>query len=45
MFCAYGSDRDALAELGALLADFANSPEKVRGLLARAAELGFEFDD
>ena len=44
-FCAYGNDRDALTKLGSLVAELANDPGKLKALMAKAEELGFEFDD
>jgi len=45
MFCAYGTDRAALEQLGTLLAAVASDPERMRELIARAEAEGFEFDD
>ncbi|NUO56863.1 MAG: hypothetical protein HOV71_14030 [Hamadaea sp.] len=45
MFCAYGTDRAALADLGARMSALANDPIRMRELVERAAENGFEFDD
>jgi hypothetical protein len=45
MFSAYGTDRDALEKLGALMAAVANDPDKARALVDRAKQTGFEFDD
>jgi hypothetical protein len=45
MFCAYGSDRVALAELAALMEAVAGDPDRMRELVAGADADGFEFDD
>ncbi len=45
MFCAYGTDRAALEELGALMAAVANDANRTRELMALAEATGFEFDD
>ncbi|MEU7820160.1 Imm51 family immunity protein [Catellatospora sp. NPDC049133] len=45
MFCAYGTDRAALEELGARMAAVANDPDRMRELMTLAAATGFEFDD
>jgi len=45
MFCAYGTDRAALEELGALMADVANRPDRLAELMRKAEETEFEFDD
>ena len=45
MFVAHGTDRPALEELSALLAAVATDAERIRRLVALAAERGFEFDD
>ncbi|MEV6971711.1 Imm51 family immunity protein [Hamadaea sp. NPDC051192] len=45
MFCAYGTDRAALEDLGARMSALANDPDGMRVLVARAEESGFEFDD
>jgi hypothetical protein len=45
MFCAYGSDRAALADLGKLMAAVATDPERMRTLVELARAKGFEFDD
>jgi hypothetical protein len=45
MFCAFGSDRTALAELAAVLAPVVNDSGQVRDVVARATTAGFEFDD
>lgn len=44
MFVAYGEDRPALERLGELMAAAAGSPERMRALLALAAEQGAELD-
>ncbi len=44
-FVALGRDRGALERLGALLAEVANDGLRLRRLMDRATELGFEFDD
>lgn len=38
MFCAYGSHRDALEQLGAELALLFNDPPRLRALIARIPE-------
>jgi hypothetical protein len=45
MFCAYGGDRAALEELGALMASVANDAERMRQLVAAAEAEGFAFDN
>ncbi|WP_433088329.1 Imm51 family immunity protein [Dactylosporangium sp. CA-052675] len=45
MFVAYGTDRPALEQLGALLAAVANDADRMRAVVALAAERGIEFDD
>lgn len=45
MFCAYGTDRTALEELGALLSAVAADTDRMRKLVASAEATGFEFDD
>jgi len=45
MFVAYGADRSALDELGALMTAVATEPDRLRRLVALAEERGFEFDD
>jgi hypothetical protein len=45
MFCAFGGDVSALESLGVLMASVANDPARVRAILAKAEEMGFEFDD
>ncbi|WP_433220828.1 Imm51 family immunity protein [Dactylosporangium sp. CS-047395] len=45
MFCAYGEDRPALEQLGALMAAVANDPERMRAVVGLAEERGVEFDD
>ncbi len=45
MFCAYGADRGALEELGVLMADVANRPDRLAEVMRKAEETGFEFDD
>jgi BRCT domain type II-containing protein len=45
MFCAFGEDKAALNELGVLMASVANGPERMKGVIAKAKEIGFEFDD
>ncbi|MFD0598119.1 Imm51 family immunity protein [Catellatospora coxensis] len=45
MFCAYGTDRAALEELGARMAAVANDPDRIRALMSLADATGFEFDD
>jgi immunity protein 51 of polymorphic toxin system len=45
MFCAYGQDRAALEELGARMAAVATDADRLRRLLAVAAERGISLDD
>ncbi|GIH28420.1 hypothetical protein Aph01nite_67300 [Acrocarpospora phusangensis] len=45
MFCAYGTDRQALEELARRMAAVATDPDRVRQLVATAGASGFEFDD
>jgi hypothetical protein len=45
MFCAYGTDRAALEELGARMSTLASDATLMRGLVEAAEEAGFEFDD
>jgi hypothetical protein len=45
MFCAYGEDRGALESLGVLMASVANDAARMRALIAKAEEIGFELDD
>ncbi|WP_173094097.1 Imm51 family immunity protein [Actinomadura verrucosospora] len=45
MFCAYGQDRSALEELGALLASVAADGDRMRKLVTSAEAAGFDFDD
>jgi immunity protein 51 of polymorphic toxin system len=45
MFCAYGQDRVALEQLGALMAAVATDADRMRALIALADAQGFEFDD
>lgn len=45
MFCAYGTDREALAQLGGLLDAVASDPDRVRDIVARAEAEGVDFDD
>ncbi|GAA1818412.1 hypothetical protein GCM10009682_43820 [Luedemannella flava] len=45
MFVAYGTDREALAELGALLDAVASDADRLRAIVAAAIADGFEFDD
>ncbi|MFC4052956.1 Imm51 family immunity protein [Actinomadura syzygii] len=45
MFCAYGTDRDALQELGDLMSAIAADADRMRALVAAATAAGFEFDD
>ncbi|WP_432930670.1 Imm51 family immunity protein [Microbispora sp. CA-135349] len=45
MFCAYGSDRAVLEELGTRLASVATDANRMRRLVAAAKADGFEFDD
>jgi hypothetical protein len=45
MFCAYGTDREALTLLGAALAAVANAPEQVPTLIEEAEKAGVDFDD
>lgn len=45
MFCAYGTDREALTVLGDALAAVVNAPDQVTALVTEATTAGFEFDD
>ncbi|MEV6984565.1 immunity 51 family protein [Sphaerisporangium sp. NPDC051017] len=45
MFCAYGTDRGALEELGTRMAAIATDADRMRRLIADAEADGFEFDD
>ncbi|MBT0767331.1 hypothetical protein KIH74_00245 [Kineosporia sp. J2-2] len=45
MFCAYGTDREALAALGSVMAEVVNAPERIGALIATAEEAGVVFDD
>ncbi|MEY9211491.1 Imm51 family immunity protein [Thermobifida halotolerans] len=45
MFCAYGNDRTALQELGALMSVVARDGDRMRKLVTSAKATGFEFDD
>lgn len=45
MFCAYGTNRAVLEQLGAALAVVVNDPAKVRDVVSSAEADGFEFDD
>ena len=45
MFCAHGRDRDALAQLGALLVAVANDGGRLQALVAAAEASGVDFDD
>ncbi|MFG2040098.1 Imm51 family immunity protein [Dactylosporangium sp. NPDC048998] len=45
MFCAYGTDRAALEELGTVMAGVATDADRVRRLVRTAEAEGFEFDD
>ncbi|MGS2620068.1 Imm51 family immunity protein [Micromonospora sp. LZ34] len=45
MFCAHGSDRDALEELAIRMTAVATDAQRVRRLVALAEATGFEFDD
>lgn len=45
MFCAYGTDREALAELGVRMSAVATDAERLRRLVASAEANGVEFDD
>ncbi|WP_117210946.1 immunity 51 family protein [Allorhizocola rhizosphaerae] len=45
MFCAYGTDREALQRLGTLMSAVAASPDRMRELIETAEANGFEFDD
>jgi hypothetical protein len=44
-FVAHGSDRPALDELATLMTAVATDAERLRQLVALAADRGFEFDD
>ncbi|GAA3455199.1 immunity 51 family protein [Dactylosporangium matsuzakiense] len=45
MFVAYGTDVAALEKLGTMMAAVANSPARLREIVALAQEHGVEFDD
>ena len=45
MFCAHGQDRDALDQLGTLMATIANDGDATKTLLQAAKSAGHEFDD
>ncbi|KUP97301.1 Imm51 family immunity protein [Thermobifida cellulosilytica] len=45
MFCAYGKDRAALEELGALLSAVTRDEDRVRTLVADAQAAGIDLDD
>ncbi|WP_432994047.1 Imm51 family immunity protein [Dactylosporangium sp. CA-233914] len=45
MFVAYGADRPALEQLGAAMSEVAGDADRMRRIVALAAERGFEFDD
>lgn len=45
MFCAFGSDRPALEELGKLMAAIANDPAAAKALIEKAHAAGHDFDD
>lgn len=45
MFCAYGTDQEALVLLGTALAEVANGPEQVPALIEEAERAGVDFDD
>lgn len=45
MFCALSNDKAALETLAALMAPIINDPQNAAIVVARAAELEFEFDD
>ncbi|MFC5180582.1 Imm51 family immunity protein [Actinomadura harenae] len=45
MFCAYGTDRPALEELGTLLTDLATTPTRMDALITAAKAADFDFDD
>ena len=45
MFCAHGEDRNALEELGRLMAAVATDQERLRRVVAQAKTKGLEFDD
>jgi hypothetical protein len=45
MFCAHGTDRSALEELGARMHVVATDGERMRRLIMEAEASGFEFDD
>lgn len=45
MFCAYGTDRKALQELGALMSVITRDGDRMRKLVTSAQAAGFEFDD
>ncbi|GAB3286146.1 Imm51 family immunity protein [Kineosporia babensis] len=45
MYCAYGTDREALATLGEAMARVANAPDTLLALITEAKNAGIEFDD
>lgn len=45
MFCAYGTDRSALAELADRMTVVATDAERMRRFIVAAEASGFEFDD
>lgn len=45
MFCAYGTDRAALAELATHMASVATDAVRARHLVTKADADGFDFDD
>jgi len=45
MFCAYGTDREALQELGSLMSTVAKDMDRMRALIQSAEAADFDFDD
>lgn len=45
MYCAIGSERDVLEQLGQQMAKVANDPAELHAIIELAAERGFVFDD
>ncbi|WP_431961122.1 Imm51 family immunity protein [Actinacidiphila sp. bgisy160] len=45
MFCAYGSERSALEDLGMRMSAVATDGDRMRQLVTSAEANGFEFDD
>ena len=45
MFCAFGPDRASLEALGNMMSRVASESDQLQAVMAKAAEIGFEFDD